>query len=1170
MNSRTLWNDNWYFAKTELGVKWEDRQIWEAKMQPVDLPHDWLIYDTKNLYEDSIGWYRKNFAYAPDKTGNDDRVILRFEGGYMDSSIYVNGEHLGDWKYGYSTFDWDITDALHKGDNEIVLRVVFQAPNSRWYSGAGIYRNVWMIRLPKTHIPLDGIYTSSVETKNGYDLTIDTELEWGTDSGNYELEYCLRDADNSKSPIETENQELFRVKQPLTCGQNKISITIPVDNPRKWDITDPYLYDLQVCLWREQETNSRELCQEEHLRIGFRTMQFDPARGFLLNGRKVRLNGACDHHDLGALGAAFHKEAMRRKFELMRSMGVNAVRTSHNMPAVELMELADEMGFLIVSEAFDMWEMAKNPYDYARFFKEWMEKDVRSWIRRDRNHPSVIMWSIGNEIPDTHADAHGQEITRSLLAVVRKWDYRKVAPVTIGSNYMPWENAQKCADIVKVAGYNYAEKYYAEHHEKHPDWIIYGSETSSVVQSRGVYHFPLERANLIEADEQCSALGNSTTSWAAKNTEYCITMDRDTPYSCGQFIWTAIDYIGEPTPYQTKNSYFGQMDTAGFPKDSYYVFRSEWTDGKKDPMIHVYPYWDFNPGQLIDVRIASNADVVELLVNGVSKGRQRINHTGESKLTGDYRIAYEKGEITAVAYDENLKEIARETRSSFGEPVRLILTQYEPERTLFAGTGDMAFFTVVAVDEADHPVENANNRIEVSVEGAGWLTGLDNGDSTDMDEYKGSSRRLFSGKLLILAAIGENAGNLRVSVSSQGLTGAWMQIPVAEGKKIRGISLLPEQWNEKVRDLECWVRKIELTCEGGMLLSEEKQTVFVEASILPEEAAANVQEDEIIWRVVNDAGIESPIAKVRAVSGRTGQKMGKFYAEVMAYSDGEFHLKCMTKNHTDKVKVISQLDFRAEGLGESRLDPYGFISGGLYTYVEGDVGNGNEHGVSTAREGRTVIGYERVDFGNFGSDCITLSVFELGGAECPIEIWEGIPGAAGSGLLATVCYHKPSIWNVYQEETYALCRRVTGVTQISFVLHQKIHLKGFSFARKQKAYEKLNAAENDGIYGDNYEICKKAVHGIGNNVTLEYREMDFGDKGCDTIVICGKSEHDCNTIHLIFDDGKEEKRFVLEFAGTAEMSTQRFSFEIRKGMYTVRFVFLPGSRFDFESRYMES
>ena len=823
-----------------------------------------------------------------------------------------------------------------------------------------------------------------------------------------------------------------------------------------------------------------------------------------------------------------------------------------------------EPEILIVDEAFDMWERAKTPYDYARFFPEWYQRDVKSWICRDRNHPCILFWSIGNEIYDTHVSERGQEVTRLLYDEVRRYDPRGHAMVTIGSNFMPWENARKCADILKFAGYNYGEKYYEEHHKKHPDWYVYGSETSSTVQSRGIYHFPYRQSVLADEDEQCSSLGNSSTSWGAKNSETCIITERDCEFSLGQYLWSGFDYIGEPTPYHTRNSYFGQIDTAGFPKDSYYLYQAAWIDRREKPVVHVFPYWDFNPGQLIDVRIASNADVVELLVNGVSKGRQRINHTGESKLTGDYRIAYEKGEITAVAYDENLKEIARETRSSFGEPVRLILTQYEPERTLFAGTGDMAFFTVVAVDEADHPVENANNRIEVSVEGAGWLTGLDNGDSTDMDEYKGSSRRLFSGKLLILAAIGENAGNLRVSVSSQGLTGAWMQIPVAEGKKIRGISLLPEQWNEKVRDLECWVRKIELTCEGGMLLSEEKQTVFVEASILPEEAAANVQEDEIIWRVVNDAGIESPIAKVRAVSGRTGQKMGKFYAEVMAYSDGEFHLKCMTKNHTDKVKVISQLDFRAEGLGESRLDPYGFISGGLYTYVEGDVGNGNEHGVSTAREGRTVIGYERVDFGNFGSDCITLSVFELGGAECPIEIWEGIPGAAGSGLLATVCYHKPSIWNVYQEETYALCRRVTGVTQISFVLHQKIHLKGFSFARKQKAYEKLNAAENDGIYGDNYEICKKAVHGIGNNVTLEYREMDFGDKGCDTIVICGKSEHDCNTIHLIFDDGKEEKRFVLEFAGTAELSTQRFSFEIRKGMYTVRFVFLPGSRFDFE------
>ena len=402
MNSRTLWNDNWYFAKTALDVEWEDRALWEREMQPADLPHDWLIYDTKNLYEDSIGWYRKKFVYSTSGVkrageaaqenlreqsnsvaGNacttcDERVILRFEGVYMDSSIYINGVCLGDWKYGYSTFDWDITDHLREGENEVVLRVTFQAPNSRWYSGAGIYRNVWMIRLPETHIPLDGIYTSSVETENGYDLTIDTELEWGAITENYELEYCLHYAGDSKNSAETENREIFRVKQPLAGGQEKTSVAIPVDNPRKWDITDPYLYDLTVRLCKlpmndgengaGEALQKTEITQEEHLRIGFRTMQFDPVRGFLLNGRKVRLNGACDHHDLGALGAAFHKEAMRRKFELMRSMGVNAVRTSHNMPAVELMELADEMGFVFVSEAFDMWDMANNPYDYARFF----------------------------------------------------------------------------------------------------------------------------------------------------------------------------------------------------------------------------------------------------------------------------------------------------------------------------------------------------------------------------------------------------------------------------------------------------------------------------------------------------------------------------------------------------------------------------------------------------------------------------------------------------------------------------------------------------------------------------------------------------------------------------------------------------------------------------------
>lgn len=349
-----------------------------------------------------------------------------------------------------------------------------------------------------------------------------------------------------------------------------------VGNPHLWDVEDPYLYTLQAELLEDGQ-----VIQSESLRVGFCSKEFTPQEGFLLNGRKLRLNGVCEHHDLGALGAAFSKEAMRRKFLKLRGMGVNALRTSHNMPAPEVMELADELGFLVIAEAFDMWEMPKTQYDYARFFVDWAGTDVRSWVRRDRSHVSLLMWSIGNEIYDTHASEHGQEITRRLVGYVREHDPRGNAPCTIGSNYMPWDGAQKCADITKMAGYNYAERYYERHHETYPDWVIYGSETASVVKSRGIYHFPLERSILTDEDEQCSSLGNSATSWGAANEEYCITMDRDTPWSCGQFLWTGFDYIGEPTPYQTKNSYFGQIDTAGIPKDAYSIYKGNGPTGQR-------------------------------------------------------------------------------------------------------------------------------------------------------------------------------------------------------------------------------------------------------------------------------------------------------------------------------------------------------------------------------------------------------------------------------------------------------------------------------------------------------------------------------------------------------------------------------------------------------------
>jgi beta-galactosidase len=360
-----------------------------------------------------------------------------------------------------------------------------------------------------------------------------------------------------------------------------------------WDIDSPNLYFL-----KSELSLNGEVIDAAETRFGFREIQFTQNDGFFLNGRRVKLCGVCQHHDTGALGAVADKDAIKRQLLLLREMGVNAIRTAHNPPAAVFMELADTMGFLVMSELTDMWQLPKTEYDYARFFDGWVEKDAASWIRRDRNCPSVIMWSVGNEIYDTHADFEaGAATLKKLMALVSEHDPDTHARVTLGSNYMPWENTQKCADIIKLIGYNYAEYLYGEHHSAHPDWLIYGSETGSTVQSRGVYHFPYSKPLLADDDMQCSALGNSSTSWGAKSVEAFLTDDRDAEFSLGQFVWTGTDYIGEPTPYQTKNSYFGHIDTAGFPKDSFYVIKSAWTDYKKAPFVHIFPYWDFSRGQ---------------------------------------------------------------------------------------------------------------------------------------------------------------------------------------------------------------------------------------------------------------------------------------------------------------------------------------------------------------------------------------------------------------------------------------------------------------------------------------------------------------------------------------------------------------------------------------------
>lgn len=1150
--------DNWFFLKTDLNGTLTDIRDRREEFEPVELPHDWLIYQAKDLYQDGCGWYRKEFTLenAPEE---GERLILRFEGVYMNSTLYVNGNKIGDWKYGYSTFDMDITGAVTQGKNEVVVQVRHQAPNSRWYSGAGIYRKVWLKRCGRAYLTLDGTYVVARPAGGGFLLEAETELE-GCGLERTVCRYTLwKDGKQTADfgcgqglwPPEDRTRGEYGTQEP---APRRTGIKAFVDAPKRWDIEDPQCYRLKVQLL---DADGRELDVQE-ITVGFREVEFDREKGFFLNGRHVKIHGVCEHHDLGCLGAAFHAPAFERKLRILKEMGCNAIRTSHNMPAPELMDLADQMGFLIVDEAFDMWERPKTEYDYGRFFREWCPGDVRSWVRRDRNHPCLLMWSIGNEIYDTHADDHGQEITRRLQSMVQLHDPRGNGLITIGSNYMAWEGARKCADILKAAGYNYGEQLYRAQHADHPDWIMYGSETASLVHSRGIYRFPLSQSVLSDDDEQCSCLGNCSTSWGAKSWEYCILDDRDCDFILGQFLWTGFDYIGEPTPYHTKNSYFGMIDTAGFPKDPYYFFQSQWTDVKKAPMVHLFPYWDFNPGQKIDMRACTNAPEVELFFNGVSQGRRQIDHAHGKKLVADWQLEYMPGTVTAVAYDETGREVARDTRTSFGDSRRIVLTA---DRAGLAADGnDMCFVTVETVDDRGNRVENASDYVEVTLEGPGRILGMDNGDSTDYDEYKTTCRKLFSGKLLVVAGAAGEPGEITLHVRGRGLEPAKLTLPVREAggafqtylEDCRTLPAARAGLPERIP-----VRKAELRAPYGRRITKEARELTVEAQLHP----ADTTDRELVWRAVNAAGI--PISYVKVEPAESGD--GRQLARVTALGDGDFVVRCMVK-HDGRTVLISQLECSAEGIGQAFLNPYEFVAGGLYTRAYGQLGNGNEKGVATERGAVSGPVYDNVDFGEFGSDELTIPIFALSGEPYDIDIWQGMPYEEGSRILSPVVYQKPSIWNTYQEETFRLPERISGLTTIAFTLRDKIHIKGFCFKKVEKAYEQLWAKDASSVYGDSFRWDGKAVRGIGNNVSVVYENMDFGEGGAQSITVCGGTALPRNTIHLHFTDvsGVTVNR-ILEFEGTGgACREQTFSLEPLKGRGKVELIFLPGSSFDLE------
>lgn len=1122
-----LFNDGWQFCLCDIGT--ELSALPGRHWYDVELPHDWLINDTSKLYETGEGWYRRSLPCSAEQLSG--RVLLNFDGVYMNSTLFVNGKETGSWTYGYSAFEHDITDFLHEGENELLLRVSHQSPNTRWYSGAGVFRDVMLKLRPATYIGTNGVYIHSApQPEGGWTTEVETDVV-GKAS---DIRMLLEVFDPAGASMGG-----YGLEAHFDGGHEKFTASFNSTDPELWSVDDPMLYTLKISLY-----SGSELLDCVNEAFGYRTAEFDPDRGFLLNGEPVKLHGVCMHHDLGALGSALNEAALARQLRIMKEMGVNAIRTSHNMPARQLVQLCDEMGLLVDSEAFDMWEKPKTEFDNHRFFTEHAERDVRSWIERDRNHPCIIMWSIGNEINDT-IDPHGLDITKRLYEYVLKYDPKGNAAPTIGSNYMGDENAQKCSDVVKLAGYNYSEYLYDEHHAKYPSWVIYGSETASAVRSRGIYRFPAELPLLTGEDCQCSSLDNSVVGWGSSAMKSW-RLDRDCPFCCGQFIWTGFDYIGEPTPYNTKNSYFGIVDTAGFPKDIYYFYQSVWVSPEQKKVLHIVPsYWDFIPGQEIDVLIYSNARDVELFLNGKSIGSHVMELETSQDMCAHFKVPFEPGVLRVVGHFADGSECS-EVLHTPSDPATVVLTS--DKETLLADGRDIAFVEISTVDVNGIPVGNARNRIRVEVSGAGRLVGLDNGDSTDYDSYKGDNRRLFSGKLLAMVESTLEPGEITVRAYSEGLETAELRLCSEGCGEVRGVSVVTGNGFPAV----CQAYTAEVPAR--LLLPEvdvnsfdpKRRSAEIRAKLLPE----NCTYDDISWSVVRRNGVESNLAQVEG-SGRS--------AVVTAKGDGEFFVRAMIHNGAEHPQVIADIPFTAEGLGAAVRDAYSFISASTLDSSNVPT-NIIEDGALSNFDGRTVMTYSDIDFGKTGSQIISLSVGTC--FDMPVEVWEGTPD--DGKLICRVDFGNNGHWCGFAGQDFALAERLTGVRTISVVIDSRVIFGGFSFVPIERAYDTNWVGEADSVYGDDYRIDGRRVTDIGNNVIINYEGLDFGEGGSEALIISGETGNPMNQIQLRYTPaGGAQKTVLLEFQQDGGRE-QRFDIPKLSGVNDVNFVFMPGSRFDFD------
>ena len=783
---------NWKFTKGDVAGA-EKPDFKDAAWQTVSVPHDWAIYGpfdgsndlqkvkieqngeqtatlkagrTGGLPYVGTGWYRRPLSVPGFRPGQ--RAVLLFDGAMSDAHVFVNGQEIGNWPYGYSSFSFDITNYLHaKSPNTLAVRLKNQPESARWYPGAGLYRNVHLIITDDVHIPVWGTYLTTPEiTTQTARVQLRTQVE--TPAGTRQpLRLVTEIRDATGQVVATSTSKLTAADKP------EFNQSLQVPRPRLWSPETPVLYTAASRLYAGEA-----LKDEYYTSFGIRSFKFEKDKGFLLNGQPRKFKGVCNHHDLGPLGTAVNTAALRRQLALLKDMGCDAIRTSHNMPAPELVRLCDEMGLMLMVEAFDEWKTPKVKNGYSQYFDAWAEKDLVNMVHRDRNHPSVIIWSIGNEVPD-QSNPGGAAIAKRLQDIVHREDPTR--PVGAGLDRFDDDFKYGIAAVLDIPGFNYKPSRYTEALGKLPQGFLLGSETASTVSSRGVYKFPAVLAKEKRyADNQSSSYDLEACSWSQIPDEEFAAQD-DQPNVLGEFVWTGFDYLGEPTPYDeawpSHSSMFGMLDLAGMPKDRYYLYRSRWNTAQAT--LHLLPHWTWpgREGQTTPVFAYTSYPSAELFVNGQSQGRQ-TKHASDQPQTR-YRlmwhvVKYTPGTLKVVAYDAQGKAVATEEVKTAGTPHHIKLVPNHNKLT--ADGQDLAYVTASVVDAQGILCPSATNQLRMQVSGPGRFRAVGNGDPTSLEAFHEPVMHTFSGQLMVIVQATTTAGDMQLNVTGAGLGSATLRL----------------------------------------------------------------------------------------------------------------------------------------------------------------------------------------------------------------------------------------------------------------------------------------------------------------------------------------------------------------------------------------------------------